>query len=363
MPAFSSIALGVAGLGAGAVSGAMGKRREDSSGITLSAASDTETGALGLQNRGMAGLEDLTNAGPGLSDVQNATSAGRSFSSMLEEYSRTGGIPTADDISTGNNLAGGLFNQRRTQLEQNFNDQNTEASRLAARLGRGVDDPIIQAKLRTGFMKDQALLDAEQSDYGNTIAMNLPGARLGYAQQNVGLLDSMAAKAFSNRAAITALGSNIVNSERNFRLQTGERWGKSQQGGGLGDALTGGIAGLGAGLGMADNIAGLFPGSPPPGVSGYGPTAPGSSTGIGSLGAWSGASPGAVSRGISGFGPTIPGATTGFGSQGPYSGGGNTTGLTFDGMSISPSPVGPAAASGFGPSSVWSFLQRMGTRG
>lgn len=160
----------------------------------------------------------LANAGPGESDVSAAATGGRDLAALLAEYAKSGGMPGQADIAQGQTLAGGMFNARRTALNQSMQDQEVLAAREAARLGRPTTDPILQNKLRGGFMRQQDLLMAEQSDFGNRIAMGLPGQRLGFAQERSNVLNNLAAQAFSNRAAILAAGSNIHNNMRNARL-------------------------------------------------------------------------------------------------------------------------------------------------
>lgn len=204
-------------------------------------------------------LDSLVQKGPGERDVTAGLDAQRGLADMLGEMSKTGGLPGQQDIEQANTLAGGLFNARRTALDQSFTDQSTEANRLAARLGRSTNDPILQAKLRTGFMRQKDLLQAEQSDYGNQLALSLPNQRLSYASGRADVLGGLASQAFQNRAAILSMGSQLGGAERQFRIATGTQVGKGEQksGGGVAGAISGGIAGAGAGMSMM----GLFGGS------------------------------------------------------------------------------------------------------
>jgi hypothetical protein len=211
---------------------------------------------MGQLQRGYNDLASLVGKGPGESDVAAGLESQRGLAGMLADLQKSGGLPGQEDIAQANTTAGGLFNARRTALSQSFTDQNTEAERLAARLGRPTNDPILQAKLRQGFMRQSDLLQAEQSDYANNLALSLPNQRLNYASSRADVLGGLASQAFQNRAAILSLGSQLGGVERAWRAQSGTQvtTGQSSQGGGLGGALTGGIAGLGAGLDIASKF-------------------------------------------------------------------------------------------------------------
>jgi hypothetical protein len=169
-------------------------------------------------NRAYNEYRGILEQGPGASDVSSAVGSSRDLATLLEQYMKTGGLPGQGDIDQAQGLAGGMFNARRTALSQSMQDQEVLAAREAARLGRSTTDPVLQNKLRGGFMRQQDSLMAEQTDFGNRIAMDLPGRRLGFANDRANVLNNLAAQAFSNRAAILAAGSNLFNNERNARL-------------------------------------------------------------------------------------------------------------------------------------------------
>jgi hypothetical protein len=117
-----------------------------------------------------------------------------------------------------------LFGARRTALGQSFEDQLMQSNRQAALMGRAQNDPILKAKLAQEQIRQQAMLDAEQGGLATQLAMQLPGQRLGFAQQRSQILGGLATQAMANRQALAALGSGIMNSERGFRLDTGLRF-------------------------------------------------------------------------------------------------------------------------------------------
>lgn len=193
-------------------------------------------------------LSSYTDAGPGQADVTNSLNATRSFADLLKQYSASGGLPTDQDISSAQGIVGKLFAPQKTALEQSFTDQNTQAQRLSAQLGRPVNDPIIQAKLRTGFINQTNQLNSEQTAAGQGLALSLPGQRIGYAGQSAQVLGGLATQAFQNRAALFQYGSSIQQNQQNFRLQTAQRTGGqlNESGGGFKGAVTGAFGEAGA---------------------------------------------------------------------------------------------------------------------
>lgn len=307
MPFLAPLAGGVLG----AITGAAGKKEtiSQTSGLNLAAAGGAENAAGKVASDSLQSLSDYTNAGPGEQDISGSVGATRSLADMLKQLSETGGLPTQADVQAGGAVADNIFAPRQTALDQSFIKQNTDAQRLSAQLGRSVDDPILQAKLRTGFMQQSDLLNADKTSYGGQIALGLPGQRVQYAGQRADIMGNLATQAFNNRSALLGLGSNLQNLDRNFRVQTAQKYstGESTSGGGLGGAISGAIGGLGAGLSImnqfgAGGTGGAGGGGQPSamGVSGYGPTVAGADSGIGSMGAYNGPSPTSY-----GFGPSV----------------------------------------------------------
>lgn len=197
--------------------------QESLSGLVLGEQSALERQAAGNVATAYGDLNSLYSGGPGAADVTRGTGAMRDLASMLEEYQRTGGLPTEADITTAGSVADRIFSARQTQLEQEFKKQGIDAGRNAAILGRPVDDPILQAKLRQGFMDQKASLDAEKTAYATDFAFQQPQKRLDYATQRGNVLNNLATQAFQNRAALLAAGTDVVAAERNFRVQTAQQ--------------------------------------------------------------------------------------------------------------------------------------------
>lgn len=208
------------------------------------------TAEQGVQGKAFNDLQGMVNAGPNQGDYTKGVQSQRDLAAMFGDYAKTGGLPSQDDINSSNGIADNLYASRQTALNQSFTDQNTEAERLAARLGRPVNDSILQAKLRTGFIRQQDLLNSEKMGTSQNLALQLPGQRLGYAQQQAGLLDALGQQAMSNRNFLLGLGSQIGGQERDWRFRTSQQYNNatSSGGGGLGGAISGAIGGAGAGM-------------------------------------------------------------------------------------------------------------------
>ena len=268
-----------AAIGAGALIGGVAGSQEDviknssRSGVDLAPASQEELYGKNLLMSNARSLEDLVSAGPGKSDVSASTDATRSFASMLDMYAKNGAMPTAQDISQGNDIAAKLFQAQRVGLNQAFEDQNVNYARQAALMGREQTDPILRAKLAQDQTRQQALLNANQSAYANQYALNQPFQRLDFTSQRANVLGGLASQAMANRQALAAMGEGIMNNERNFRLATATHWGTGEQrsGGGLKGALMGAMAGAGAGASIASGMGGPSFQQPAPPAS-YGGT-------------------------------------------------------------------------------------------
>ena len=248
----------------GGVAGAIPDKSKTTSGVTLTPESYLERLGIQYSTNQLSNINDLVNSGAGTKDVTKATETQRALADMYAAFAKTGGLPGQEDIATAQGFAKNIFQNQQEALKQSFVGQTTEANRLAAQLGRSIDDPILQAKLRTNLMNQQAQLSAEEGSYASQLALQLPQQRLQYAGGQADILNNLATQAFNNRSALLSLGSNIAASERNFRLGTSERYGTTESGGGFGGAIKGAMAGAGAGMSMASMMGG-FGGAGAPG--------------------------------------------------------------------------------------------------
>jgi hypothetical protein len=224
------------------------------------------TGTNGSDLDAFKKLLGYSDAGPGTADITNSLDATKSLGDLLKQYSTQGGNqPTQADVDTSNSLATKLYAARQTGLNQSFTDQTTQAARLAASLGRSVDDPILQAKLRTGMMRQQDSLNAEQQGFAANYAQQMPTQRLAFATDRASLLGNLAQQAFSNRAAILGYGNQLQQQSRQWQLASGKQRQVGEQSSTPSPfAIGAGLLGLGigaftgmAGAGGAGGVAGL----------------------------------------------------------------------------------------------------------
>lgn len=227
-------------------------RSKNRSGIDLAPASAFEQELTKNLSGDYAGLRGLTDAtGLGASDVTAGTQSQRDLANMLQQYAQGGFLPGQQDFATANQFAQSAFNPQQVAINQQFQQEALRANQLAAQLGRPANDPIIQAKLSQERMRAQERLGAQQAAFATDFAMQLPGQRLNYTAQAANLRSSLASQAMANRQALLSLGSQLQAGERDWRLQTGVRWGEAEQQEG-GNAFWKGIGRI---AGLAGTIA------------------------------------------------------------------------------------------------------------
>lgn len=255
---------------AGAVLGGIAGGQKDStrqysegsqnSGLNLLNFKDLNKGRSGLEKQAynnqlntFSDLSSLLNIGPGQNEIQANNQFQNSFASQLEQL--LGQIQNPNSQANFNE-AKQLFAPQQTALNQQFQDQQTEANRLAARLGRSGNDPVLRNKLMQEQTRQQTMLNSQVGSYG----MQLPAIRsqqvmdLGGALSN--LRQGLATQALQNRQTLLALGNQLTNSERDYRVQTAQRYGNTYNtgetlsGGGLKGILGGAGAGMSSMMGM-----------------------------------------------------------------------------------------------------------------
>ncbi len=191
-------------------------------------------------------FSNMINAGPGQSDVATGTQSQRDLAALYQKYAEGGYRPGAEDISSSQSLAQQLFNPQRVAMQQAFSDQSTEANRRAALMGRSMNDPILAAKLAQEQTRQSSMLEANQGAWSTQYAMQQPMMRLGFQEQRAQTLQGLASQAMANRQALLSMGSNLLNSERNFQMGQGTT--TTTSGGGWAGALTGAIGGIGTAM-------------------------------------------------------------------------------------------------------------------
>jgi len=237
--------------GAGAALGAFGGGQADVS---------TSTRRLNLPGRSilektvedqsLASFRDLQRfaaAGPGVGDVSRGLQAQRE---LAEEVGRGPGLL----LSRGQDVAQQLFAPQRLALQQQFEQQGVETSRLSAQLGRQVDDPILRAKLAQAQGQQLGVLGSQQAalslQLGRQFGQEQLAGRAGRAQ----ILGGLGQQAFGTQQGLLGLGQNVLAQERQFRLARAGVTETTTSGGGLKGAITGALGGAGAGLNLAQGL-------------------------------------------------------------------------------------------------------------
>lgn len=229
----------LAGAAVGAIAGSQPKRSSSSSTSSINVGADTELGT-----RSSSGL--LTDYDALRQTVDSQALSGKRAESdwiaMLESFSKGGFLPSEADIGTTNQFARDIFAGQQTALDQGFEDEQTRMQRLAAQLGRPINDPILQAKFAQEKTRQQQMLEAQKTGFVAQEARNLPLMRAQFQEQ-------LANRAVNNRMTLLNLGSQLQAGERNWRLATASRSGTQTvlEGGGLQGALTGAIGGASIG--------------------------------------------------------------------------------------------------------------------
>lgn len=211
----------------------------------------SELEALGY-NAQVSNFQDLMKLlqfGPGQSEIQANTQYQNQFANQLQGLLGRSLNPTQANIQEDYGVSQQLFAPQQVALNQQFQDQATASNRLAARLGRAGNDPVLRNKLMQEQTRQQSMLNAEIGSYARqlpdiqaTRALNLGGA---LSQIRGGL----ASQALQNRQTLLSLGNELANSERNYRLQAAGRYGTRESdsaqysGGGIKGALQGGAQG------------------------------------------------------------------------------------------------------------------------
>lgn len=201
-------------------------------------------------------LENLLKLGPGESEISANTTFQNQFADQLQQLFQTGGMPNQNQVAQANQYANQMFAPQQTALDQQFEDHQVQSKRLAAKLGRPGNDPILRNKMIQEQTRQQRLLDSQKGAFGSQFAQQLPQQMMDIGGMLSNLRSGLATQAFQNRQSLLTMGQQLVQNERNYRVSTANRYGESQNrnwaysGGGAAGAINGGIAGLGAGMSM-----------------------------------------------------------------------------------------------------------------
>lgn len=239
-------------------------RERNVSKVHLSKMSDLERQALEVQQSQLGDLRGLVGLGPGRQDVKAGLEAQNNLAAFLSQLQQTGGLPGQEDITAAQTYAGQIFAPQRVAMQQAFQEQGQQQAQLAARLGRRVNDPILQAKLAQSQTQQSAMLEAQQGAFAAEQARNLPLQRLQFASQLAQLRGGLATQALQNRLTLAGLGSQFAQQQQQFRVNTATRENIAQKTPSAFDQITGV---LGAGFGIAGGIQNMMGGASTPGTN------------------------------------------------------------------------------------------------
>jgi hypothetical protein len=249
-------------------------RADGTSGREITPESEFER-MLRERNQGQYGdMNKFLQAGIDPNAMSNAAGTDRGLADMLRQYSQTGGQPNTQDWNNANEFASQAFAPQQLQMNYDFDQQNIQAKQMAAKMGRSANDPQIQAQLAQQQSQMAGQLNQAQSQYASNFALAQPRQRLGYTSQLADVNRSRASMAMQNQQTMLGMSSQNLGMERDWRLQTGGRFGSQVQesGGGLKGALTGFMGVASTALGGYSAFSG---GGKPQQQQGYGPMAGG----------------------------------------------------------------------------------------
>lgn len=239
-------AIAVGGALLGGIAGAAGE--EEQLEINLGPQGALEKQAEGLSSEQLTQLQELLGQGPGGQDVQAGTQAARDFSQTLRTAAETGFGSRRLQQQAGRQAQAFLAPQRE-QLSQTFQDEATRTAQLAAQLGRSVDDPILQARLSTARLREEALLSSQEAG----LTQQFGQQQLGLLGQATDIQQQLGQQAFTNRLSVLGAGQSALAQQQQFRLGGAGRTVSS--GGGLGGALAGAAGGIGLGGTISGGLA------------------------------------------------------------------------------------------------------------
>lgn len=211
---------------AGAIAGAIPKQSGTG---PLSGAGPLESMGTNAQASAFGDLQSFLKSGPGQQDIAD-------YTKLLQQARDTGIYPTETMINKAQNQAGSIFAPQQTALNQNFQQQRYTANQQALRAGRDINDPSVVGMLGRSQALQQQQLNSQQGAYATQLANQ-------QAQGQLDIAGMLANQAFSNRQALFGMGNQLATQGWQQRFNEAPKY----SGGGAGEALSGGLAGFGAG--------------------------------------------------------------------------------------------------------------------
>lgn len=251
----------IGGVGAllGGIAGAQGNRQSSSTTTRVNLRNVDELnkgeGAQAQAGRDlqMGQFDDLSSLlqRGGTAQIEGDIDQARAESLTLADQLRAAQAgPNEAQMAQAQRFSQDIFAPQQEALNQSFIRSETDTARLAARLGRSVDDPILRARLAESQGNQTAMLQAQQGAFTAQTAQAFQGQQLERQNQLANLRGGLASQALQNRQALLGMGQSLLQQERQFRLSAAGQTQTStgQSGGGTAGAIGGALAGAGAGL-------------------------------------------------------------------------------------------------------------------
>lgn len=185
----------------GAVASAIGGASRPTPKFEMGAEQDFEKQGRLNAEQGLAGYRSAM-----ANEVAQGSGAQLDLANMLKRYSETGAVPSMEDIARSQTYAQSQFAPQETAMRQAFESQLTQANRAAAVSGRGVNDPLLRAKLAQEQTRQQATLQAQQGAFASQFAQQQPFQRLGFASDRANTLVQRGQTALGNFGTMAQLG-------------------------------------------------------------------------------------------------------------------------------------------------------------
>lgn len=269
--------MALAGAAMGALSGSQGssstQNQSSTSTVSLRNSKDLDKGRSALEAAANTGtlnqynaLTNMINQGPGQADVNAANMYDRDLAFQMNQFMREG--PNQNQIDQANQTTNRLFAGQEAAMKFNFQDQEVQNNRLAARLGRSGNDPMLRAKLAQEQTRQQYMLGADKTTFTGQQLQQLPGQMMQMGSYISNIKNGLASQAFANRQNLLQLGNSLTQAERDYRINTATRTTDSTMSQSTPGGLSGAIGGALAGAGMGAGIGSMFGGQKPGGDTG-----------------------------------------------------------------------------------------------
>lgn len=244
----TTAALGIMGGGAllGGIAGGMDKEQTTTRRLdpwTM----DQLRGGITTINRQQRSLENIFAGKESPWQTYESDSDIMNFRKVVNQYLKSGG-PSEQDISGAQRFTQDIFAPQQVAMRQAFEQQAQQNNRLATRLGRSADDPILAAKLAQEQTRQLQQLESQKTAFSAQNAEDRMGRQLS-------LSELLRNQALQNRQMIAGFGQTHASIGASVAGASGTA--SQVQVGNFGTALAGALGGAGAGASIASGFGGM----------------------------------------------------------------------------------------------------------